>query len=190
MTVTTRWVTSRAVSPLPPVRVDHTPPLVEMNDIREPRLTLCNDILPKPTRLADLLREFSIPRLEDKPQNPIISSLERTRIQPLPRLTVDEHRSSLPSLDSKSEKKKSENEDIWIQVKDIGLERKVSVLDSNNNNNRTELYPGLPGLLGHAQRCIPLVGHILSICLGTGTTRLRSSSKSFPLARIYFREKS
>ena len=187
--MTTRWVTSRAVSSLPPVRVDHTPPLVEMNDIREPRLTLCNGILPKPTRLADLLREFSIPRLEDKPQNPIVCSLERTRIQPLPRLTVDEHRSSLPSLDSKSEKKKSENEDIWIQVKDIGLERKVSVLDSNNNN-RTELYPGLPGLLGHAQRCVPLVGHILSICLGTGTTRLRSSSKSFPLARIYFREKS
>ncbi|KAL5514041.1 hypothetical protein ACEPAG_2802 [Sanghuangporus baumii] len=109
-----------------------------------PWLELCSGTLPNPGPLPDLLCTISIPRLEDKPQNPIISTLERSRVrEPLSSSSTYEERKASPDLDDRDKKRKEVSKDIWLEVKGNQVKPKshLASWDTLRNTHFCPKYP-------------------------------------------------
>ncbi|KAL5501049.1 hypothetical protein ACEPAH_9436 [Sanghuangporus vaninii] len=109
-----------------------------------PWLKLCSESLPKPGPLPDLLCTISIPQLEDKPQNPIISTLERSRVRErLSSASTYKEEIVSPNLDNDNENPKEVSKDIWLEVRSNKFKPK-SCLVSWDTLRDTRFCPKYP----------------------------------------------
>ncbi|KAL5522043.1 hypothetical protein ACEPAF_1899 [Sanghuangporus sanghuang] len=109
-----------------------------------PWLKLCSESLPKPGPLPDLLCTISIPQLEDKPQNPIISTLERSRVrEPLSSGSTYKEEIVSPNLDNYDENLKEVSKDIWLEVRSNKFKPKSCLVswDTLRNAHICPKYP-------------------------------------------------
>lgn len=98
-----------------------------MDNLAEPLAELALQGLPELKPLPVPWSPFSIPILHDKPQNPIISTLERLRdLTPLPGTAHFNSEIRVPPIYTSNKEDGEGLKDVWLEAKDNVSDYKVS----------------------------------------------------------------
>ena len=83
------------------------------------------EVLPELASLGEPWPSFSIPRLEDKPQNPIIKTLERNRGAKELTESTTHAPNDVPFVDVEKRDREEHQWDIWLEAKETNCNYNV-----------------------------------------------------------------